>query len=154
MVKIMFVCHGNICRSPMAEFLLKDLVQKKGEEALFEIRSSATHNDELGSPVHYGTKKILGRLNISCSGKYAVKLTASDYDKYDYFIGMDERNVYNMLRLFNGDKDNKVKLLMSFTGVSRDVLDPWWTGNFEDTFKDVSLGVLALYDYLKENGKI
>ena len=150
MIKIMFVCHGNICRSPMAEFLLKDIVKKSGEEDLFEIKSSATSSEELGNPVHYGTKGVLYRLGISCKGKYAVKLTASDYQKYDYFIGMDERNRYNMVRLFNGDKDNKVKLLMDFTDTPGDVADPWWTGNFEETYQDVSKGVKALYEFLKK----
>lgn len=150
MIKIMFVCHGNICRSPMAEFLLKDLVKKSGEEDLFEIKSSATSSEELGNPVHYGTKGVLDRLGISCKGKYAVKLTASDYEKYDYFIGMDERNRYNMVRLFNGDKDNKVKLLMDFTDTPGDVADPWWTGNFEETYHDVTKGILELYKFLKK----
>ncbi len=149
MIKIMFVCHGNICRSPMAEFLFKELVKERNEEDLFEIKSSATSSEELGNPVHYGTKAILDRLGISCKGKYAVKLMASDYDKYDYFIGMDERNRYNMIRLFNGDKDNKIKLLMDFTSTPGDVGDPWWTGNFEETYRDVSNGVNKLYEYLK-----
>ena len=98
--KIMFVCLGNICRSPMAEFLMKDLVRKENCESEFLICSSATSSEELGNPVHYGTKAVLDRLGISCRGKYAVKLTASDYDKYDYFIGMDEYNRRNMLRIF------------------------------------------------------
>ena len=151
MFKIMFVCHGNICRSPMAEFLFKDLVKKSGEEDLFEVKSSATSSEELGNPVHYGTKGVLDRLGISCKGKYAVKLTKSDYDNYDYFIGMDERNRYNMIRLFDGDKDNKVKLLMDFTDTPGDVADPWWTGNFEETYRDVSKGVKSLYEFLKNN---
>ena len=151
MFKIMFVCHGNICRSPMAEFLFKDLVKKSGEEDLFEVKSSATSSEELGNPVHYGTKGVLDRLGISCKGKYAVKLTKSDYDNYDYFIGMDERNRYNMIRLFDGDKDNKVKLLMDCTDTPGDVADPWWTGNFEETYRDVSKGVKSLYEFLKNN---
>ena len=151
MIKVMFVCHGNICRSPMAEFLLKDLVQKNGRESEFIIKSSATSYEELGNPVHYGTQRVLNRLNISCKGKYAVKLVKEDYDKYDYFIGMDSRNLTNMLRIFGGDKDNKVKLLLDFTPFSRDVADPWWTGDFESTYNDVSSGVQALYEYLTKN---
>ena len=143
----MFVCHGNICRSPMAEFLFKDLVKKQNKESEFLIESSATSSEELGNPVHYGTKAVLDRLNISCKGKYAVKLKASDYDKYDYFIGMDERNRYNMLKLFDGDKKGKVKLLLDFTSNPKDVADPWWTGDFEETYKDVLKGVSALYNY-------
>jgi protein-tyrosine phosphatase len=135
----------------MAEFLFKDFVKKSGEEDLFEVKSSATSSEELGNPVHYGTKGVLDRLGISCKGKYAVKLTKNDYDNYDYFIGMDERNRYNMIRLFDGDKDNKVKLLMDFTDTPGDVADPWWTGNFEETYRDVSKGVKSLYDFLKNN---
>ena len=149
MVKIMFVCHGNICRSPMAEFLMKDLVQKKGESQNFEIKSSATSSEELGNPVHYGTKGVLDRLGISCKGKYAVKLTASDYNKYDYFIGMDEYNRRNMLRIFGSDPQNKISCLMDYTDNPREVADPWYTGNFTDTYNDVSEGVLALYEHIK-----
>ena len=99
MIKIMFVCHGNICRSPMAEFIMKDLVNKRGLSNKFTILSSATSYEEIGNPVHYGTKKILNRINIDCSNKRAVKLMPSDYNKFDYFIGMDEFNIKNMLRL-------------------------------------------------------
>ncbi len=144
----MFVCHGNICRSPMAEFLFKDLVKKMGKEDLFYIRSSATSSEELGNPVHFGTKAVLDRLNISCKGKVAEKLKASDYNNYDYFIGMDEYNRRNMINLFSGDKENKVKLLLDFTSEPRDVADPWWTGNFEVTYSDISNGCTALYNYL------
>ncbi|MBO5926189.1 MAG: low molecular weight phosphotyrosine protein phosphatase [Clostridia bacterium] len=148
MIKVMFVCHGNICRSPMAEFLFKELVKKEGKEKEFSIKSSATTSEELGNPVHYGTRAVLNRLNISCSGKYAEKLQASDYNNYDYFIGMDEKNRSNMLRIFGGDKGGKIKLLLDFTGEFRDVADPWWTGDFEATYKDVSNGIKALYEFL------
>ena len=153
MIKIMFVCHGNICRSPMAEFLMKDLVCKKGEEQNFEIKSSATSSEELGNPVHYGTKDVLDRLGISCRGKYAVKLTASDYNKYDYFIGMDEYNIRNMLRILGSDSENKIYKLLDFTNRKGDVADPWYTGNFTDTYRDVSEGVIALYEFIKNNLK-
>ena len=149
MIKIMFVCHGNICRSPMAEFLMKDFVAKKGESLDFEIKSSATSSEELGNPVHYGTKAVLDRLGISCKGKYAVKLTESDYNKYDYFIGMDEYNRHNMLRIFGTDKDNKISCLLDYTDNPREVADPWYTGNFESTYQDVKEGVEGLYIYLK-----
>ncbi len=148
MIKIMFVCHGNICRSPMAEFFFKDLVKKMGKDDLFYIKSSATSSEELGNPVHFGTKAVLDRLNISCKGKVAEKLKAGDYNNYDYFIGMDEYNRRNMINLFNGDKENKVKLLLDFTSEPRDVADPWWTGNFEVTYSDISQGLNALYNYL------
>ena len=150
MIRIMFVCHGNICRSPMAEFLFKDMVAKKGESDDFIIKSSATSPEEHGSPVHYGTRGILDRLNISCAGKRAELLKSSDYENYDYFIGMDERNIRNMERIFGGDKDKKVRLLLDFAGEHREVADPWWTGNFEETYQDVSKGLKYLYKYLKE----
>ena len=150
MIRVMFVCHGNICRSPMAEFLLKDLVKKKGLEDKFIIKSSGVSSEELGNAVHRGTRAVLEKRGISCFGKYAETLSPSDYDKYDYFIGMDERNRYNMVRLFDGDKDNKVSLLMNYTDTPGDVADPWWTGNFEETYRDVSKGIKALYEFLKK----
>ena len=107
MIKIMFVCHGNICRSPMAEFMFKHLFESKGESDKFFIASSGTSSEEYGSPVHYGTKRILDRLNISCNGKRAVALKAKDYDEFDYFIGMDNRNLINMQRIFGGDNKGK-----------------------------------------------
>lgn len=154
MVRVMFVCHGNICRSPMAEFLFKKLVEEKGQADKFVIKSSATSYEEIGNPVHYGTAKILDRLNINYYSKRAEKLKSSDYDNYDYFIGMDNANIRNMYNIFNGDKDNKIFLLLKFNGENREVSDPWWTGNFNETFTDIDSGVKAFYEYLKENEKI
>lgn len=154
MIKIMFVCHGNICRSPMAEFIMKDLVNKRGLSNKFTILSSATSYEEIGNPVHYGTKKILNRINIDCSDKRAVKLMPSDYNKFDYFIGMDEFNIKNMLRLFNGDKENKVKKLLEFSNLNRSVADPWYTGDFETTYNDVLTGCNDFLEYLIKNEKI
>ena len=145
----MFVCHGNICRSPMAEFIMKDYLKKQGDDNFF-IASSATSREELGNGVHYGTRTVLNRLGISCQGKRAVQLTRDDYDKYDYFIGMDEYNKRNMLRIFGDDKDGKVSLLMDYTDTPRDVADPWYTGNFEQTYQDIKLGVDCLYKFLKK----
>ena len=153
MIKIMFVCHGNICRSPMAEFLLKELVKKKGEQDNFLIKSSATSYEEIGNPVHYGTAKVLDRLNINYSGKVAEKLKSSDYDKYDYFIGMDKANLRTMKVIFGGCNHEKLSLLLDYTGENRDVSDPWWTGDFETTYKDISNGVNAFYEYLKAKEK-
>ena len=153
MIKIMFVCHGNICRSPMAEFLMKDLVAKKGKKEDFYIESSATSSEELGNPVHYGTRKVLDKLSISYAGKYAQKLTAKDYDRFDYFVGMDCLNARNMLRIFGGDKENKISLLLDYTGENRDVADPWWTGNFDQTYNDVSRGIVAFYEFLTKEKK-
>ena len=133
----------------MAEFIMKDYVNQKGEGENFYICSSATSSEELGNPVHYGTKRVLDRLNISCNGKYAVKLKASDYEKYDYFIGMDEYNRRNMNSIFGGDPHNKISCLLDYTDSPRDVADPWWTGNFEQTYQDVVKGVNAVYEFIK-----
>ena len=148
----MFVCHGNICRSTMAEFLMKDLVKKKGKESEYFIRSSGTSSEELGNPVHYGTRRILNQMGIDCSGKYAETLKRADYDKYDYFICMDQRNWGNMMRIFGVDKDNKCCKLLDFSSCPRDVADPYWTGDFNATLFDVQDGVNALYEFL-ENKK-
>ena len=153
MIKIMFVCYGNICRSPMAEFLMKDFVEKKGEKDNFYIRSSATSYEEIGHRVYGGTRAILDRLGIDYTGKVAEKLTADDYDNYDFFIGMDESNRHNMIRQLNGDKDGKVSLLMDYTSNPRDVADPWYTRDFDATYRDIMEGIEAFYKFLKKNEK-
>ena len=137
----------------MAEFLMKDLVKKNNCEDDFLICSSATSSEELGNPVHYGTKAVLDRLGISCKGKYAVKLTASDYNKYDYFIGMDEYNRRNMLRIFGSDPENKISCLLDYTDNPREVADPWYTGNFNLTFNDITEGLNAFYNFLTKKDK-
>lgn len=149
MIKIMFVCYGNICRSPMAEFLMKDYVEKVGEKEKFYIESSATSYEEIGNPVHRGTRAILDRLGIDYSAKRAQKLTANHYDKFDYFIGMDEDNLFEMKRILGGDKNNKVSLLLDYTSLKRDVADPYWTRNFEQTYSDIKLGIDGFYKHLK-----
>lgn len=149
MVKIMFVCHGNICRSTMAEFWMKHVVKQAGREKEFYIASSATSTEEIGNPVHHGTKKKLAEFGISTAGKQAVQLTKSDYEKYDYFLGMDSANIRNMLRIFKTDPENKVSRLLDFTDNPRDIRDPWYTGNFDETFDDVSEGVKAFLDTIK-----
>lgn len=143
-IKILFVCHGNICRSPMAEFVMKDLAEKAGIGDKVYIASAATSSEEIGSPVHRGTVRELEKRGISCAGKYAVRLEKSDYGYYDYIVGMDLYNLRNMLRLFGGDPENKVRLLMSFAGESRDVDDPWYTHDFETTYRDIAAGCAAL----------
>ncbi len=143
-IKILFVCHGNICRSPMAEFVMKDLAEKAGIGDKVYIASAATSSEEIGSPVHRGTVRELEKRGISCAGKYAVRLEKSDYGYYDYIVGMDIYNLRNMLRLFGGDPENKVRLLMSFAGESRDVDDPWYTHDFETTYRDIAAGCAAL----------
>ena len=147
---MLFVCDGNICRSPMAEFVMKKLVSDKGESDKFYISSAATSKYEAGLGVHRGTRAILDRLGISYAGKCSITLKPSDYDEYDYIIGMDSENKQNMLRIFGGDKDKKVHLLLDFVGKNRDVIDPYWTGDFEATYKDIKEGTEALYNYLAE----
>ena len=146
MKKILFVCHGNICRSPMAEFVMKDLLNKEGIEAY--VASAATSTEEIGNPVHRGTRAKLGQYGISTDGKYAVQLTKTDYDKYDYLIGMDTYNIRNMLRILGGDPEGKVCKLLSFAGDDGDIADPWYTGNFDDTYEDVVKGCRALLSVL------
>ncbi len=145
MIKVLFVCHGNICRSPMAEFLFKDYVKKEKQEALFYIESCATSAEEIGNPVHYGTKRVLNSLGIDCSKKRARRITNEDFLKFDYIIAMDENNL-RWLRNYKGFE--KVTLLLSYAGLNRDVKDPWYTGNFDETYKDIILGIDALYKHI------
>lgn len=146
MYKILFVCHGNICRSPMAEFVMKDIVKKAGRSDEFYIASCATSTEEIGNPVHHGTRRKLAEVGISCDGKRAVQLTKSDYNKYDYIIAMDEMNIRNIMRIIKSDPDGKVSLLLSHAGMSGSIADPWYTGNFDDTYRDVLLGCKALFN--------
>lgn len=151
MIKILFVCHGNICRSPMAEFVFRDLVQKRGSGEHFEIASAATSTEEIGNPVHPGTRKILSRHGISCAGKHARQLTYSDGQHYDYIIGMDQRNMVNMNRILGKEAKNKLHMLLDLTGEYRDVDDPWYSGDFEKTYEDVLNGCEALLELISRD---
>ena len=154
MIKVMFVCHGNICRSPMAEFVLKDMVRSAGLADQFTIASAATSTEEIGNPVHRGTRAVLSGLGIDCSGKTAVRLKKSDYDNYDYFIGMDDWNIRNMLRIFGSDPQQKVHRLLEYAGRQGEIADPWYTGNFDRTYQDVKAGCEGLLDKIrKETGR-
>ena len=150
MTKILFICHGNICRSPMAEFVFRDIAERAGKSDKFSVASAATSYEEIGNPVHRGTAKILDRLGISYSGKRAVHLEKSDYAKYDYLVCMDSANVRNTLRIVGNDPENKVRKLLEFAGSCEDVADPWYTGNFERTYEDVLAGCNALLKYIEE----
>lgn len=150
MKKLLFVCHGNICRSPMAEFVMKHLTQQRGVARDYEIASAATSAEEIGSGVHRGTREILAPLGITCAGKRAVQLRRADYDRYDLILGMDRANLRDMRSLFGGDPENKLHLLLEYTGSDRDIADPWYTGNFEVTYRDVSAGCEALLNRLEE----
>lgn len=148
MIKIMFVCHGNICRSPMAEFILKDMVAKKGIADKFSIASSATSREEIGNPVYPPARERLLRSGISPEGKRAVQVTKQDYENYDLLICMDKNNLRNITRIIPADPQNKIKLLMDYAGEHRDVADPWYTGDFEITYVDIEKGCKALLKHL------
>ena len=148
MTRIMFVCHGNICRSPMAEFVLKKMVAEKGIADQCLIASSATSIEEMwggvGNPVYPPAKAEMAKHGISCEGKRAVQLTRADYDKYDLFIGMDSANIRNMHRMLGGDPQNKIRKLMDYTQKGGDVADPWYTRRFDVTYADVKAGCEGL----------
>ena len=149
MIKLLFICHGNICRSPMAEFVMKDLVEKAGLTERFEIASAATSTEEIGNPVYPPARRKLAEHGISCAGKTARQLRKKDYDHYDYLIGMDQYNLRNMCRICGEDTKGKMSLLMEHVGVRRDVADPWYTDDFETTWQDVLMGCQALLEKLK-----
>ena len=155
MIKILFVCHGNICRSPMAEFVLRDLAAKAGLSDEIQTASAATSSEELGNPVHRGTRERLAREGISTQGKRAVRLRREDYAQYDYLLGMDRWNVQNMKRMTGGDPEGKIKLLLDFTNrPGEEIADPWYTGDFEATYRDVLEGCQGLIAHLKRSGRL
>lgn len=149
-MRILFVCHGNICRSTMAEFVMKDLVEKAGITDI-EIDSAGTSSEELGNPVHYGTRQKLAQHGISCNGKFARQMNRQDYEKYDLLIGMDNANIRNMHRICGGDPDKKIHRLLDHTKRPGEVADPWYTGDFEETWCDVLEGCQALLNKILEN---
>ncbi len=146
MTKILFICHGNICRSPMAEFVMKDLVKKAGLENQFYIASAAVSAEETGNPVYPPARRKLAEHGISCAGKTARQLTKGDYGRYDLLIGMDQANLRNMRRICGGDPEGKLRLLMDFTDRPGEVADPWYTGNFDATWQDVLEGCERLLE--------
>lgn len=148
MTKILFVCHGNICRSPMAEFVMKKLVRDRGLGRDFEIASAATSREEIGNPVYPPARRKLSEHGISCSGKTAVQITSADYRRYDCIILMDSNNRRNLRRIIPDDPEGKVHMLMDFTDRPRDVADPWYTGDFERTWQDISEGCAALLEHI------
>ncbi len=148
MVKILFVCHGNICRSPMAEFVMKDMVRKAGLENQIFVDSKACRRDELGNDTYFGTKAVLRERGIPFSKRKARQITKEDYDAYDYIIGMDMENMRDLARIMGGDSAGKIHLLLDFVGEHRDVADPWYTGDFDTTYEDVSKGCERLLQRL------
>ena len=148
MKKILFVCHGNICRSPMAEFVMKDLVKKAGLASQFHIESTATSREEIGNPVYPPARRKLAEHGISCDGHAARQLTNADYEKYDLLIGMDSANLRNMQCICGGDPDGKLRLLLAYTGQTRSVADPWYTDDFDAAWQDIAFGCRALLEAL------
>ncbi len=149
MIHILFVCHGNICRSPMAEFVMKDLLKKNKLEHAVHVESAATSLEEIGNTVYPPVKKLLYEKGISVEGKHARKLKADDYNQFDYIIGMDSANLRNMINLFEGDALNKCSLLMSLTGSDKEVADPWYTRDFQVTYDDIIVGCQSLLEKIK-----
>ena len=156
MIKVMFVCHGNICRSPMAEMILRDMVQKHGIADRFRIASSATSTEEIwgdrGNPIYPPAQDTLKRHRIPMVPHYAVQLTKRDYAEYDWLLCMDSANLRNAGRITGGDRDGKIRRLLDFTDCPRDVADPWYSGNFEKAYADIVFGCEGFLQYLAENG--
>ena len=151
MTRILFVCHGNICRSPMAEFVMKDLVAAAGAADRFEIASAATSAEEIGNGVYPPARQELARHGIGCAGHAARRIRREDYDRYDYLIGMDRANLANMRQMCDGDPAGKVHALLEFAGRGgEDVADPWYTGDFNATWRDVLSGCQGLLQRLEE----
>lgn len=142
--RILFVCHGNICRSPTAEFIFRDMLLRRGLAGLFTVASAATSTDDLGSPVYPPARAELARHGLGCEGKRAVLLQASDYDRYDLIIGMDDANIRDMTAILGGDPGDKLRKLMDYTGRGGNVTDPWYSGLFETAYNDIHEGCESL----------
>lgn len=153
MTNILFVCHGNICRSPMAEFIMKDLVKKAGLEQEFLIESAATSTEEIGNPVYPPARRKLTQHGIDCSGKRARQLRSNDYEKYDLLIGMDRANLRNMTRMCGGDPSHKIHLLMDYTSRPGEVADPWYTDDFDTAWQDIEEGCQGLLQQIKGHSR-
>ena len=148
MYKILFVCLGNICRSPMAEFIMKQMVEERGIEANFYIESAATSREEEGNPVYPPAKRVLQKRGINCEGKRARKIKPSDYDRFDYIVCMDSNNLRNLKAMFPSDSGKKISKFLDFAGINRDVADPWYTGDFSATEEDICTGCTAMLNHI------
>lgn len=154
MIKVLFVCWGNICRSTMAQSMFQNMVNEKGLQDLFYIDSAATSREEIGNGPHYGTVNKLRSMGIPVVPHRARQMTKADYDEYDFLIGMEELNIRYMDRIAGGDPDGKMYELLSFAGKSRPIADPWYTGNFDATYEDVCEGLNGFFEYLERNNII
>ena len=152
MYNILFVCYGNICRSPMAEMIFKDLIIKNNKRYKLSCVSRATSMEELGNPIYPKAKRKLEQMGVTCESHKATQITKSDYDKYDYIIVMEERNRRDLLRIIGEDKNNKIHLLMEYTNNNKDIDDPWYSGDFDTAFNEINEGCIGLYNYLMNLG--
>ena len=151
MVRVLFICHGNICRSPMAEFILKDMIRRNGLESEIYVESAAATTEEIGNDMYPPAKRKLKEKGVPFQPRRARIITRNDYESFDMIVGMDEENIWDMRRICGGDRDGKISLLMDWAGSSRDVADPWYTGNFEATYQDLITGCTALLEKVKES---
>ena len=154
MIRVLFICHGNICRSTMAQYIAQHLVTQSGMESNFYIDSAATSREEIGNPVHYGTRRKLEAEGICCGDHRARQLKKSDYDEFDFLIGMDTQNIRNMYRILGEDPEQKVYKLLDFTERKGDIADPWYTGNFDLTYRDVLDGCRGLLKFIEEQESV
>lgn len=154
MIKVLFICHGNICRSPMAEFIFKDMVQKAKLAEPFEIASAATSREELGNDMYPPAKAILREHGVPFSQRGARQVTTRDYNNYDWLIIMDENNRRNLRRILPNDPEEKIHTLLSFAGLDRGIADPWYTDDFDTAYADIVRGCTAFLEYLKQNGDL
>ena len=155
MIKVLFICHGNICRSPMAQYVMQDLVNKAGLSKHFIIDSAATSTEEIGNGVHYGTRQKLREVGVPCGDHRAVQITKKDYNIYDYLIVMDSNNLRNLKRIIPNDPDAKVSMPLDYANrQGQSIADPWYTGNFDATYRDVLEGCQGLLEYLRDRGMV
>lgn len=154
MINVLMICHGNICRSPMAEYLFRDMVQKKGLSDCFHIESAATSREEIGNGVYPPAKRKLASVGISCTMHHARQVTRADYDAFDYLLVAERYNIPNLMRQIREDPDHKVCRLLDFSDRPRDIADPWYTGDFDITYDDIMEGLEAFLEHLKKEGKL
>lgn len=154
MIKVLFLCHGNICRSPMAEFIFRDMVRRQGLGSQFKIASAATSREEIGNPIYPPAKRKLAQYGISSEGHRARQITKKDYEEYDYLLCMEQYNIRNMMRILGSDPQNKVCRLLDFSSCPRDIDDPWYSGDFETAYRDIYMGCEALLTHIRMSGAL